>query len=115
MGPQGPKRHEHKSKEVFRVYKPCPGEDSSGTDAWKTLYTFEVKMKAKKWQAEKLKMVKKTVFPRIVRGPWGCNLLSSLLPKSRFRGSEKSFPRCEIAFKMIQNKTQNIYACIGST
>jgi len=29
----------------------------------------------------------KTFFPRIVRGPLGCHLLSSLVPKSRFRGS----------------------------
>ena len=31
----------------------------------------------------------KTLFPRIVRGPLGCHLLSSLVPKSRFRASEK--------------------------
>ena len=31
----------------------------------------------------------KTLFPRIVRGPLGCHLLSSLVPKSRFRGSGK--------------------------
>ena len=29
----------------------------------------------------------KTLFPRIVPGPLGCHLLSSLIPKSRFRGS----------------------------
>ena len=32
---------------------------------------------------------RKTLFPRIVRGPLGCHLLSSLVPKSRFRGSGK--------------------------
>ena len=32
---------------------------------------------------------RKTIFPRIVRGPLGCHLLSSLVPKSRFRGSGK--------------------------
>ena len=31
----------------------------------------------------------KTLFPRIVRGPLGCHLLSSLVPKSRFRESGK--------------------------
>ena len=31
----------------------------------------------------------KTFFPRIVRGPLGCYLLSSLVPKSRYRGSGK--------------------------
>ena len=36
-----------------------------------------------------LKNDQKTVFPRIVRGPLGCHLLSSLVPKSRFRGSGK--------------------------
>ena len=33
----------------------------------------------------------KTLFPRIVRGPLGCHLLSSLVPKSRFRASGKKF------------------------
>ena len=33
---------------------------------------------------------RKTLFPRIVRGPLGCHLLSSLVPKSRLRGSEKN-------------------------
>ena len=37
-----------------------------------------------------LKNDQKTVFPRIVRGPLGCHLLSSLVPKSRFRASEKT-------------------------
>ena len=32
----------------------------------------------------------KTLFPRNVQGPLGCRLLSSLVPKSRFRGSEKN-------------------------
>ena len=31
----------------------------------------------------------KTLFPRNVCGPLGCQLLSSLVPKSRFRGSGK--------------------------
>ena len=31
----------------------------------------------------------KTLFPRNVWGPLGCHLLSSLVPKSRFRGSGK--------------------------
>ena len=52
-------------------------------------YTLKVKMKVKKWRPEKLKMVKKTFFPRNVWGPLGCHLLSSLVPKSRFRGSGK--------------------------
>ena len=32
-----------------------------------------------------------TLFPSIVRGPLGCHLPSSLVPKSKFRGSRKSF------------------------
>ena len=46
-------------------------------------------MKVKKWRPEKLKMLKKALFPTNVRGPLGCHLLSSLVPKSRFRGSGK--------------------------
>ena len=52
----------------------------------------------------------KTLFPRIVRGPLGCHLLSSLVPKSRFRGSEKNrFFDKKMRFKMIQNYTVSIF------
>ena len=37
----------------------------------------------------KVKDGQKTLFPRNVWGPLGCHLLSSLVPKSRFRGSGK--------------------------
>ena len=47
--------------------------------------------KADQISPEKLKMVAKTRFPRIVWGPSGCYLLSLLVPKSKFRGSKKSF------------------------
>ena len=57
-----------------------------------------------------LKNDPKTVFPRIVRGPLGCHLLSSLVPKSRFRGSgKKVFPRCKMTFKMMQNYPLSIF------
>ena len=39
--------------------------------------------------ARKVEDGQKTFFPRIVRGPLGCHLLSSLVPKSRFRGFGK--------------------------
>ena len=56
------------------------------------------------------KMIQKTLFPRIVRGPLGCHLLSSLVPKSRFRGSgKKVFPRCKMTFKMMQNYPLSIF------
>ena len=32
-----------------------------------------------------------TLFQRIVQGPFGCHLLSLLVPRSRFRGSGKKF------------------------
>ena len=40
---------------------------------------------------QKSQRYQKTLFPTIVQGPLGCHLLSSRVPKSRFRGSEKSF------------------------
>ena len=56
------------------------------------------------------KMTQKTLFPRIVQGPLGCHLLSSLVPKSRFRGSgKKVFPRCKMTFKMMQNYPLSIF------
>ena len=52
----------------------------------------------------------KTLFPRIVRGPLGCHLLSSLVPKSRFRGSgKKFFSSCKMRFKMMQNYPLSIF------
>ena len=57
-----------------------------------------------------LKNDPKTLFPRIVRGPLGCHLLSSLVPKSRFRGSgKKVFPKCKMTFKMMQNYSLSIF------
>ena len=50
------------------------------------------------------KMTQKTFFPRIVRGPLGCHLLSSLVPKSRFRGSGIFFfrnARCHLKWCRI--------------
>ena len=52
----------------------------------------------------------KTRFPKIVRGPLGCHLLSSVVPKSRFRGSRKKvFPKCKMTFKMMQNYPLSIF------
>ena len=69
----------------------------------------------------------KTLFPRNVWGPLGCHLLSSLVPKSRFRGSgkiiffKKSFeikkdvefglnPYLELIYQLLKN---HIFAIFG--
>ena len=44
---------------------------------------------AQKVATRKVEDGQKTLFPKIVQGPLGCHLLSSLVPKSRFRGSGK--------------------------
>jgi hypothetical protein len=60
--------------------------------------------------ARKVEDGRKTFFPRIVRGPLGCHLLSSLVPKSRFRGSRKKFfSKCKMPFKMMQNHSLSIF------
>ena len=51
----------------------------------------------------------KTLFPRIVRGPLGCHLLSSLVPKSRFRGSEKITFSKKNKNKVMQNSPLSIF------
>ena len=56
------------------------------------------------------KMTQKTFFPRIVGGPLGCHLLSSLVPKSRFRASTKTyFSKKVLRFKMMQNYPLSIF------
>ena len=61
------------------------------------LYTFYIHTIHNEGQDEGQKVVvrkvedgQKTLFPRNVWGPLGCHLLSSLVPKSRFRGSEQN-------------------------
>ena len=67
-------------------------------------------MKVNKWSSERLEMVKNHLFSQNCRGPLGCHLLSSLLPKSRFRGSgKKVFPKCKMTFKMMQNYPLSIF------
>ena len=52
----------------------------------------------------------KTLFPRIVRGPLGCHLLSSLVPKSRFRESAKiTFFKKVLRLKKMQNYPLSIF------
>ena len=60
------------------------------------LYTFyihpihiEGQDEGQKVATRKVEDGQKTLFPRNVWGPLGCHLLSSLVPKSRFRGSGK--------------------------
>ena len=52
----------------------------------------------------------KTLFPRNVWGPLGCHLLSSLVPKSRFRGSGKIiFFKTILRVKKMQNYPLSIF------
>ena len=60
------------------------------------LYTFyihpihiEGQDEGQKEATRKVEDGRKTLFPRNVWEPLGCHLLSSLVPKSRFRASEK--------------------------
>ena len=85
------------------------------------LYTFyihpihiEGQDEGQKVATRKVEDGQKTLFPRIVRGPLGCHLLSSLVPKSRFRGSGKKL------FFKVQNEVENdaelppeYFPCIG--
>ena len=61
------------------------------------LYTFYIHLihiegqdEGQKEATRKVDDGQKTLFPRIVRGPLGCHLLSSPVPKSRFRASDFS-------------------------
>ena len=52
----------------------------------------------------------KTLFPKNVWGPLGCHLLSSLVPKSRFRGSGKIiFFKKLLRLKTMQNYPLSIF------
>ena len=60
------------------------------------LYTFYIhpihidgQDEGQKVATRKVEDGQKTLFPRNVWGPLGCHLLSSLVPKSRFRGPGK--------------------------
>ena len=75
------------------------------------LYTFyihpihiEGQDEGQKVATRKVEDGRKTLFPRIVWGPLGCHLLSSLVPKSRFRGSGKIiFIKNVLRLKKMQN------------
>ena len=57
----------------------------------------------------------KTLFPRIVRGPLGCHLLSSLVPESKFRGSGKIiFFKRKIEVKKDAELPPEYFPCGGS-
>ena len=81
------------------------------------LYTFythtihiEGQDEGQKVATRKVEDGQKTLFPKNVWGPLGCHLLSSLVPKSRFRGSGKSFfSSCKMMFKMMQNYPLSIF------
>ena len=81
------------------------------------LYTFYIHPRHIEGQDEGPKVVtgkvedgQKTLFPRNVWGPLGCHLLSSLVPKSRFRGSEKIiFFKKSFEVKKMQNYPLSIF------
>ena len=86
------------------------------------LYTFyihpihiEGQDEGQKVATRKVEDGQKTLFPRNVWGPLGCHLLSSLVPKSRFRGSGKSYLKkksCEI--KRDAELPPEYFPCGGS-
>ena len=86
------------------------------------LYTFyihpihiEGQDEGQKVATRKVEDGQKTLFPRIVRGPLGCHLLSSLVPKSRFRGSGKiTFFLFSSEVKKVQNYLPEYFPCGGS-
>ena len=81
------------------------------------LYTFyihpihiEGQDEGQKVATRKVEDGQKTLFPRNVWGPLGCHLLSSLVPKSRFRGSEKTyFSKKVLRLKKMQNYPLSIF------
>ena len=63
-----------------------------------------------KMATRKVEDGQKTLFPRNVWGPLGCHLLSSLVPKSRFRGSGKIiFFKKVLRLKKMQNYPLSIF------
>ena len=67
-------------------------------------------MKVKQKTTRKVEDGRKTLFPRNVWGPLGCHLLSSLVPKSRFRGSEKIiFFKKKLRSKKMQKYPLSIF------
>ena len=82
------------------------------------LYTFYIhpihiggQDEGQKVATRKVEDGQKTLFPRIVQGPLGCHLLSSLVPKSRFRGSGKIrfFKKKVLRLKKMQNYPLSIF------
>ena len=71
---------------------------------------YEGQDEGQKVVARKVEDAQKSLFPRIVWGPLGCHLLSSLVPKSRFRGPEKSyFSKKVLRIKKMQNYPLSIF------
>ena len=81
------------------------------------LYTFyihpihiEGQDEGQKVATRKVEDGEKTRFPKIVWGPLGCHLLSSLIPKNRFRESGKIiFFKKVLRSKKMQNYPLSIF------
>ena len=58
-------------------------------------YTLKVKMKVKKWRPEKLKMVKKHLFPEMFEDLWGTICYHHWYLRAGLEGPEKSFQVAE--------------------
>ena len=73
-------------------------------------YTLKVKMKVKKWQPEKLKMVKKDFFPEMFGDLWGVICYHHWYPRAGLEGREKSyFSKKVLRLKMMQNYPLSIF------
>ena len=76
---------------------------------------YEGQDEGQKVVARKVEDAQKSLFPRIVWGPLGCHLLSSLVPKSRFRGSGKiTFFKKSFEVKKDAELPPEYFPCGGS-
>ena len=73
-------------------------------------YTFKAKMKVKKWRPEKLKMVKKDLFPEMFGDLWGVICHHHWYPRAGLEGREKSyFSKKSFEVKKMQNYPLSIF------
>ena len=88
-----------------------------------SLYTFythpihiEGQDEGQKVATRKVEDGQKTLFPRNVWGPLGCHLLSSLVPKSRFRdpGKKNIFFKKSFEVKKDAELPPEYFPCGGS-
>ena len=73
-------------------------------------YTLKVKMKVKKWRPEKLTMVKKRFFPKLLGDLWGVICYHHWYPRAGLEGREKShFSKKVVRSKKMQNYPLSIF------